>query len=121
MKERRRALLLVVAVFLMVLAYAFAASNTVPDSRAGDGQGNISGYTVSNVHYELNSADPGRIDKVQFNLDSAAGTVYAAVSQDALTWVWSDACTGSGGTWVCDFPTDPEVQPQLYLRVVAAE
>ena len=45
---------LLVTLLLFVLAgstYAFAAANTVADSYAGDGEGAISGYDVSNIHY----------------------------------------------------------------------
>ena len=47
---RRR--ILVVAVLAIAVAsgvYAFAASNTVPNTTAGAGSGTISGYTVTNV------------------------------------------------------------------------
>jgi hypothetical protein len=32
---------------ISVAAYAFAAANTVPDTKAGDGLGVVSGYTVT--------------------------------------------------------------------------
>ncbi len=123
MKERRRALLLVVAVFLMVLAYAFAATNTVPASRAGDGEGAVTGYTVSNVHYTLDTNNPSVILGVQFDLDAAAGSVYAALSSDGTTWTWSGACTNNvGNTWECTFPAPGiDVKPTIWLRVVAAD
>ena len=47
-------------------AYAFTASNTVPTSNVGAGSGTVSGYTVTNLHYGLNSthAVEHRLDDV---------------------------------------------------------
>ena len=39
-------------------AYAFTAANTVPATNAGSGSGTVSGYTVSNIHYSLNTTTP---------------------------------------------------------------
>ncbi len=120
--RKSRIAVVVVALLLMALTYAFAAGNTLPVSRAGDGHAWVSGYEVTNVHYVLLSTDPSKIDKVQFELDAAAQTVYAAVSKDAATWTWSAACTPTpAGAWECDFNPDVDVQPTIWLRVVAAE
>ena len=56
--------LLVAAVAAVAVAggaYAFTAANTVPASTAGAGTGAVSGYTVTNMHYALNSTTPGRL------------------------------------------------------------
>ena len=66
---------LLLAVAVMAAAYGFAATNTVPDTRAGDGAGTINGYTVSNVVYTLNASNPQQLDRVEFDLNAAAGTV----------------------------------------------
>ena len=51
--------MLVIALILAASIYGFAAANTVPGTSAGDGSGAISGYTVSNIVYGLNSdGDP---------------------------------------------------------------
>lgn len=63
------------ALVLTTAAYGFAAANTVPDSKAGDGTGAVSGYTVSNVTYYLEASDPSKLDKVTFTLDAAASSV----------------------------------------------
>jgi hypothetical protein len=58
---------LVIFATVMILAgatYAFAAANTVPASKAGDGNGGITGYTVSAIHYNLSGATPTNIDSV---------------------------------------------------------
>ena len=69
-KRVRRLAAVAIIATLAVASLGFAASNTVPASKAGDGSGAISGYTVSAVHYNLNSTDPATIDAVTFALDS---------------------------------------------------
>ena len=54
--------------------YAYAATNTVPSSNAGSGSGTISGYTVSNIAYTLNSTTPTNLDQVAFTIAPAATT-----------------------------------------------
>lgn len=58
-------------------AYAFTASNTVSSSLAGDGNGTISGYTITNFSYALNGTNPRNVDSFTFNLSNTANTVYA--------------------------------------------
>ena len=109
-------LLLVLAV--MAGAYGFAATNTVVAPRAGDGAGTISGYTVSNVAYTLNSSNPQVLDKVEFDLDAAASTVKVRLQSMGGTWY---SCTNtSGNHWSCNTPGQG-VQPANELRVVAVE
>jgi len=63
-------------------AYAFTASNTVPNSSAGDGTSVVSGYTVTSLAYGLNAATPTNIDSVSFTIAPiAAGTVKAKTQQ----------------------------------------
>src|SRR5207249_9866961 len=57
-----------------VTASGFAAANTVPTTKGGDGAGTISGYTVSNIKYNLNASDPRNIDSVTFDVDAAPPT-----------------------------------------------
>lgn len=62
------------------MVFAFAASNTVPQSSAGDGAGLISGYAVSGVKYNLNAADPQNIDSINFTLTTTNTTGIPATS-----------------------------------------
>ncbi|MGH2729656.1 MAG: hypothetical protein ACRDJI_03515 [Actinomycetota bacterium] len=55
---------------LAVTTYALAAASSSPPSTAGHGTGDVSGYMVSAVHYDL-AADSGAIDGVRFTLASA--------------------------------------------------
>ena len=63
--------ILVVAAALATGAYAFTATNTVPDSSAGSGSGTISGYTVSAIAYQLNATTPSDIDSMTFTLNAS--------------------------------------------------
>ena len=84
-------------------AYAFTASNTVPGSQAGDGTATVSGYTVTNIAYNLNSTTPTDIDSVDFTIaPAAAGTVKAKLDGN-----WYD-CTNAAGSVSCD-TTSPQL------------
>jgi hypothetical protein len=109
---------LLLALAVMAGAYGFAATNTVPDTRAGDGAGNINGYIVSNVTYTLNASNPQQLDRVEFDLNAAASTVKVRLQSMGGTWY---SCTNtSGNHWSCDTPGQG-VQPANELRVVAVE
>jgi hypothetical protein len=109
------AVLAVAAVSLA--AYAFAAANTVPDTKAGDGLGVVSGYTVTGVAYTLNGTDPSTLDSVSFDVGAAAAQVE--VQLVATTGSWYACVLGTGTTWSCD-TTGLDVSTIDQLRVVAA-
>ena len=48
-----------------VATSAFTASNTVPDSVAGTGQGAVTGAVVTDIHYVQNAADSNVVDAVE--------------------------------------------------------
>ena len=100
------------------VATAFAASNTVPDSYAGDGSGTISGYTVSNIQYHLNATDSGNIDSVSFTLSASAGTVKIKLVAAGSTWY--DCTNTSGNNWSCT-TTGATVLSADQLRVIATQ
>jgi len=108
---------LLLAVAVMAAAYGFAATNTVPDTRAGDGAGNINGYIVSNVTYTLNASNPQQLDRVEFDLNAAAGTVKVRLQ---TTGSWYNCTNTAGNHWSCNTPGQG-VQPANELRVVAVE
>ena len=71
------------------VGFAFAARNTVTASKAGDGSGAVSGYTVTGVSWDLNDTSPQYIDKVTFNLGAAATEVKARVKKsDGSYYAW---------------------------------
>lgn len=112
------------AVFAVLIlgasAYGFAAGNTVPDGKVGDGSGTVSGYTVSNVAYytEDGDTDPGTLDKITFDLDAAASTVKVKPDADGANW-FSCADQGSNA-WSCTI-TSTNTADVDQLRVVASE
>lgn len=78
-------------------AYGFAAANTVPTSKAGDGAGAISGYSASSITYVLETSDPSKIDTVTFTLDAAASQVQV---QLVTGGAWYEADNGgTGNVW----------------------
>lgn len=87
------------AIVVAAAAYAFAAANTVPNTKAGAGSGTISGYTVSAVVYNLNASDPTLLDSVQFTLSDAATQVKIKLVSSGSTWY---NCTNTAGNdWTC--------------------
>lgn len=103
--------------------YGFAAANTVPTSKAGDGAGVVSGYTVSSIHYNLNATNPQSIDSVTFNLDTApvaGSTIKIKLVNASATWytctnVATAVTCNNGGTLGAPVLTADE------LRVVVAD
>ena len=112
---------LMLILILAAASYAFAAANVVPETGAGDGSGTISGYTVSNIHYNLNATNPANIDSVEFTLAPTAGAGAPASVQVQLngggTWF---SCSLAAGTWTCNLSGVTALNA-TNLRVVAAE
>ena len=79
-------------------AYAFTASNTVPNSTAGDGTGTVSGYTASNVAYSLNATTPTNIDAITFTIAPTTATTVKIRPTVAGSWY---SCTNSSGSVSC--------------------
>jgi hypothetical protein len=109
---------LIAVLAIAVASYAFAAANIVPDTQAGEGEGAVTGYTVTSVVYNLNATDPSTLDSVGFDLGDAAlaGQVQVQLV-DGGTWY---VCTLDTGTvWECT-TTGLLVSTIDQLRVVAA-
>lgn len=113
---------LMLVLILAAAAYAFAAANVVPETGAGDGSGVISGYTVSNIHYNLNATNPSNIDSVQFTLAATAGAGVPSSVQVQLngggSWY---TCSLATGTWTCPLGAGFTVLSASNLRVIAAQ
>jgi len=120
-RGRRRLGALVLALLLALAVYAFAAANTVPATKAGDGSGAISGYTISAVHYGLNATTPSNIDSVTFTLSSTpvAGSTMKIQLTAAGSWY---SCTNIAAAVTCT-TTSPQatVLAADNLRVVVAD
>jgi len=111
-----------VAAVLVGIGLTFTASNTVPDTKAGDGQGTITGYSVASVHYVLNTSDPSKVDSVTFTLDTApiaGSTIQARLDSAGSTWY---ICTNTGVNVTCN-TTSPQATATTAneLRVVVAQ
>lgn len=99
---RRGPLQLVTALAIFAVGgAAFTAANTVPQTSAGEGAGAISGFTLTNVVYNLNAANPTNISSVTFTATAVNGD---AVNTALTTFVEFDnasgnwySCTRTGG------------------------
>ena len=113
---RPRTLVAVLLVLILSVAvYGFAAANVVPPTSAGDGFGLISGYTISNIHYALNNANPGNIETVTFTIaPDTAGDVR--ITLDGATWY---TCADTASPVTC--AVNQTALGAANLRVVAAE
>lgn len=116
--RRRLVPLLAAAAVAGPSAYAYTASNTVPNNNAGAGSGAVSGYTASGISYGLNATTPTNIDAVTFSISPTGGVVKVRLTA-AGSWY---ACTNSTGSVSCD-TTSPQatVGTTTQLTVVAAQ
>ncbi len=116
-KRAARILLIgLVAFALATVTYAYAASNTVPAGKAGDGSAAISGYTVSNVAYTLDSSNPVNITAVAFTLDAGATTAKVRLVTGGTLF----NCSGGPTSWSCAI-TGVTVTAANSLEVVASQ
>lgn len=116
--------LAILALVFASTAYGFAASNTVPTGNAGDGANAISGYSVSNVKYNLNNANPGNIDSVAFDVAGAVkpSTVKAKLVTGGAFYSCDTASANAPYRFSC-LTTAPQVTTAAAdeLRVVAVD
>lgn len=120
-KSRSAFTAVLLAAVLASGSYALTAANTVPASKAGDGEGAVSGYTASAIHYNLNATDPSKADSVTFTLDTApaaGGAVKVEVDDASGTWY---SCTNVTTAVTCVLGTGVSVSTIDQLRVVAAQ
>lgn len=116
--QHRRAVLVGLLAVVTAASYGFAASNTVPVSRAGDGSAAVSGFSIANVHYNLDPINPQQLTSVTFSISPsvpAGGTVRVSTNGGAT---WSPPC-GTGATITCT--TTATVASVTGLRVVAGQ
>jgi len=107
--RKSRVLLAGVAVAAAAAATsAFTASNTVPDSVAGFGTGDVTGANVTNIHYTQNATDKDEVDSIVFTTDTQ-GLALPAVATMNLT----NGGLAVGTTYACVFGayTDADANP----------
>jgi len=99
---------------------AFASDDPGLVAIGGEGAGSISGYVVSEIHYQLNDADPGLIRAVSFEVLVADGLPQPTSVGIALgpgepaSTCWAT----DGDNWIC--PVSFPAAEASALRVVAA-
>jgi hypothetical protein len=117
-----------IAAVLGTGAYAFTASNTVPNTTAGSGVGTVSGYAVSGVHYTLNTTTPANIDSLTFTVSPVIPStgngkvvVQAALTSGGPT-NYSCTTNTSGDTVTCATASPQLMSDKLTsLTVIAAQ
>ena len=124
MKKLPYARFIVAAVASLAIAggaYAFTASNTVPNSTAGAGVGTVSGFTVTNVHYGLDATTPANVDTLTFNVSPSIPSTGSGkvIVQAALS-------AGGPNTYTCttnvagDTVTCATTSPQLTAATLSS-
>jgi len=127
--SRRLAVVIATVVVLGGASYAFLAalSGLPTGTHAGAGSVSVSGYTVSNIAYTYNSSNPDNIDKVQFQLDDAAGVVHLQLVGSGTWYACSENAVATAGAvapatvWDCDTTvgTQATVTAQDEINIVA--
>jgi hypothetical protein len=96
-----------VPVLLAGGAYAFMGANNVPVTHAGTGQGEITGYDVTNVTYAIDGPND-KATGIDFDLDGVATDLSVQFVNGSGNWygISHGGCTATptlGGTHVhCD-------------------
>jgi hypothetical protein len=109
---------------LTTTVYGFAATNTVATSGAGDGNAVISGYTIDDITYVLNSTNPANLDSVSFSVTPTGTNPQPATVrvQVVTSGTWYSATLDSGTTWKVDLSSaNVSAAAVNNLRVVAAQ
>lgn len=121
--NRRNLIAVFLLLFVMSVAYGFAAANTVPVSGAGDGAGEISGYNVSDIDYTLDGTNPKLIDAVDFTLTAKVGAPQARVVTIQLVQGSGDyfTCSVAGSAVSCPVGGAVTVLDADELTVIAVD
>ena len=113
-------ILAVVALMGTAIGAVFASAAAIPTfngGNVGSGDGDVSGYVVSNVVWTLQTDDPTKIESVTFAITPAAATVFADTNDGGLV-----ACADAGGglSWDCNLSPNPSTSAVTSLIVSAA-
>jgi opacity protein-like surface antigen len=122
--RRRYAVAALLAFVVATASFAFAAENTIADGgKAGIGDGDVSGYSVTNVSWNLNNGSPDKVSGVSFTLSAAASEAYArALDAPDGTAVsgWATCTNPSAFNWTCTFSTEPNTLDVEAVEVSSA-
>ncbi len=114
---------LTLAGLMTVGNYAFTASNAVGQSAAGQGSETISGYTITNVSYTLDtSSGTANVSGASFDIAPTTGSGEPAVVRARLTatGTYQNCSKSTGTTWTCSF-TGVTALSAASLDVAAAQ
>jgi hypothetical protein len=101
----KRSVAVLVILVLAASTYAFAAANTIEASAVGYAASVVGGYTVTNIIYDLDDANPTIVDEITFNINPTSG-VAALEAQVVMIQ------TTNAGAWkVCSLV--PGVAPDV--------
>lgn len=118
-KKSSRVLLVTLLLFVLAgTTYAFAAANTVDDSYAGDGQGSVKGFDITNIHYAVSGADINSVTFSVIDKDGGDTATDVKASMNGGT-TWSN-CSEGGNGWQCNI-SGVTVLSAVELRVVAVQ
>ena len=99
--RKSRVLLAGVAVAAAAAATsAFTASNTVPNSVAGFGKGDVTGANVTNIHYTQNATNKAAVDSIVFTTNTPALAAPAVATMNL-----TKAGVAVGTAYSCGFGT----------------
>jgi hypothetical protein len=126
-----KVLLIVLALIVVAAgAYAFAATNTVPDSNTGYGASEVSGYTVSDIVYNYVVAAPTTLDSIAFTIVSDGlnaakpvvkiSTTAGVAAADFATSTCVVTGTTPNWTSTCTFGDPINVVDVVALNVLAS-
>lgn len=97
-------------------AYAFASTATGDSQAGGEATSSISGWTVSNVRYQLGQ-DPSKIAAVELDLDSAAAQVQVSLNSSSAVFF---SCENTSNThWLCNTGSQVSIASADQIRVIA--
>lgn len=103
LKNPRRLAALAIFAVVAMSAFGFAAQNNFQgQNRAGNGSDNISGFTISNIHYSLQAGNGAYLDGVSFDLNQPASEVQVRV--DGINWIVCGGSSGVNNTVNCAIP-----------------
>jgi hypothetical protein len=85
-------------------------------SRRGEGSAQVSGVTVTNVHYQTNPNDPTQMEAVEFDTEIFQGNVEVKLVSTSTEYF--KCVKSSAQHWICSL-ADTSVASVDELRVVA--
>lgn len=95
--------------------YASASSNSGTKA-SGEGTAPISGWEVSNIHYQL-ANDPSLVKAVSFDLDAPASSVSVKLNSNSTTYT---SCTNLNNyNWQCNFSEGISLSSMDEIHVIA--